>query len=291
MKTPKAMKPNINGKFSRHGFARAASNRLIALTLSFLALPCLLSAQTLQHRYRFATDASDSVGTANGTIVAPNGGTAATINNGLTLPGGGGGGFSGYVALPSGILTTTTNITVEIWMTQNTASTWAEVWDFGNSGSQNFALCPAPASGRNSGNMITAFTPNNNEVDLSSPILFPNGSEQYVSLTYNNASLVANLYTNGALVGTVTLPNSTYCPGTIGGTGGTTKNWIGNDVWGDPQFQGTIYELRIWNGVVSQRQISASAVLGSSVLVNNLTPTSASLTAGPRVAIPGNEKG
>jgi len=89
MKTPKAMKPNTNGIFSRHEFARAVSNHLIALTLSFLALPCLLSAQTLQHRYSFVSDASDSVGGANGTIVAPGAGSAVTIANGLTLPGGG----------------------------------------------------------------------------------------------------------------------------------------------------------------------------------------------------------
>ncbi len=35
------------------------------------------------------------------------------------LPGGGGGGFSGYVALPAGILTNTKSITVECWVTQN----------------------------------------------------------------------------------------------------------------------------------------------------------------------------
>ena len=41
----------------------------------------------LLHRYSFVSDASDSVGGANGTIVAPNGGGAATIANGLSLPG------------------------------------------------------------------------------------------------------------------------------------------------------------------------------------------------------------
>ena len=103
----------------------------------------------LEHRYSFVSDASDSVGGPawNGTLVAPNGGSAATITNGLILPGhaGGGNGYSGYVSLPSGILTNTTSITVECWVTQNSGKQWAEIWDFANSGSQNFELIPNPA--------------------------------------------------------------------------------------------------------------------------------------------------
>ena len=279
------MKPSINGESARHGFARVASRRLIGMILAFLALPCLLSAQTLLHRYSFVSDASDSVGgpTWDGTVVAPSGGTAATISSGLTLPGGGGGGFSGYVALPSGILTNTANLTVEVWATQNTANQWATIWCFDNSDSQNFQLCPDP--NRNNANMMVANTPNNGETDLFTPITFPNGSEQYVAVTYNNSSLAENLYYNGAFNSTRLLPNSTYCPGTYGGAGGTTQNWLGRDTFNDSQFQGTVYELRIWNGVVSQRQIAADAILGASTLVTNLTPTSVSVTAAPSVNV------
>lgn len=289
MKTVKVMKVARNGRFPKLGFVHTASKHLIALTTCLLVLPCVLPAQTLQHRYSFVSDASDSVGGANGTVVAPSAsGTAATISNGLNLPGGGGGGFSGYVTLPAGILTTTTNITVECWFAQNSANQWATPWDFANDGSHNFELCPDP--GRNNGDMVAAFTPNGGEQDLNTAVLFPSGSEQYVSLTYNNSTLVANLYTNGAIVGTLKLPNATYCPGTIGGSGGTLHNALGNDIYGDTQFQGVIYEFRIWNGVVSQRYLSASAIAGSSVLITNLTPTSVSITAGPSVIISGTEQ-
>ena len=281
----KDMKPSINGESARHGFARVASRRLIGTILFFLALPCLLSAQTLLHRYSFVSDASDSVGgpTWDGTVVAPSGGTAATISSGLTLPGGGGGGFSGYVALPSGILTNTANLTVEVWATQNTANQWATIWCFDNSGSQNFQLCPDP--NRNNANLMVANTPNNGESDLFTPITFPNGSEEYIAVTYNNSSLAENLYYNGAFNSTRLLPNSTYCPGTYGGAGGTTQNWLGRDTFNDSQFQGTVYELRIWNGVVSQRQIAADAILGAGTLVTNLTPTSVSVTAVPSLNV------
>lgn len=255
------------------------SRNLLLLFLSLFALPCLLRAQTpqLQHRYSFVSDASDSVGGANGSIVGPGGGgTAVTINNGLVLPGGGGNDFSGYVTLPSGLLTTTTNITIEVWATQNNANEWATIWDFANNTSQNFSLCPDP--GRNNGQMMSAFVPANNEDDLFSDLTLPNGSPQYIVLTVNSTNLLATLYDNAASIGTLTLPNATFLPGNIGGTGGTTVNAIGNDIWGDPQFQGTVYELRIWNGIVPAHYIQVSSVVGPTNLVTSTVPTSQVLT-------------
>lgn len=233
---------------------------------------------TLLHRYSFVSDASDSVGGANGTIVAPNGGGVATINHGLFLPGSTTAtfGYSGYVSLPTGLLTKTTSLTVECWVTQNQANLWAEIWDFGNNGSQNFGLIPYPNN--NNHNLEVAFTPNGGEADLQSAVPFPNGSEQYVCVTYNASSLVGDLYTNGTLVASLALPNGTYTPGTIGGTGGTTENMLGNDVYGDDQFSGTIYELRIWSGVVSPLYLAVSAVAGPGSVATNLTPLSLTVT-------------
>src|SRR5208282_5896017 len=82
----------------------------------------------------------------------------------------------------------------------------------------------------------------------------------------------------------------TYIPGTYGGAGGTLNNYLGQDPWPDPQFQGTLYEFRIWNGVVSQRYLSASAVAGSSVLITDLTPTAVSVIAGPTAVLTGTEQ-
>jgi uncharacterized protein YjdB len=228
----------------------------------------------LEHRYSFASDATDSVGGANGTIVAPNGGSAATINNGLSLPGNANGGFgvSGYVSLPGGLLTNTTSLTIECWATQNSANTWATIWDFADNGNINFELCPFP--NRNGGNMIVAFTPNGGEQDVSTPVSFPNGAEQYVALTVDGGTLLSQLYTNGALVGSSTLPNSTYLPRNIGGNGGTLQDMLGNDTYGDPQFSGTLYEFRIWDGAVTPLYLAVSAAAGPSVVVTSTTPSS-----------------
>ena len=233
--------------------------------------------QILQHRYSFINDASDSVGGPawNGTIVAPNGGSPATIANGLNLPGGGGPGFSGYVSLPAGILTNTYSITVECWVTQNAANTWAEIWSFNNGQSQYIGLIPYP---NNNNNNMSYAVRNGVEYDAFSAIQFPNGSEQYVAATFDAPSLSGSLYTNGALIASVTVPNATYIPGTYGGAAGTLNNVLGQDPFPDPQFQGTIYELRIWNGVVSPLYMAVSAAAGPSVVVTNLTPSKVTVT-------------
>jgi len=68
------------------------------------------------------------------------------------------------------------------------------------------------------------------------------------------------------LVATQTYPDKTYCPGSIGGAGGTTENMLGNDVYGDWQFSGIIYEFRIWNGALSPSQVMADYVAGPNTL-------------------------
>ncbi|MGA2540651.1 MAG: LamG-like jellyroll fold domain-containing protein [Verrucomicrobiota bacterium] len=251
-------------------------------TVPSSAAALTVNAPILQHRYSFVTDASDSVGGAawNGTLVPPTTGGPATINNGLSLPGnaGGGNGVSGYVSLPNGIVKGDSSVTVECWVQATAVNTWAEIWDFGVNGSTNFALIqdsPGP------GDMRVAFAPNGGETDINTPSFLPaDGNTYYTAVTYNNSTLTGNLYLNGALNGTVVLPPYTspsYSPGTFGGAAGTTENYLGNDVFGDPQFAGTIYELRIWNGALPQRLISASALLGPGTTINtNLSIAGAS---------------
>src|SRR6202167_2945482 len=110
--------------------ALSVSLRLVALSLILLGSTCLLPAQTLQHRYSFTTNASDSVGSANATLV----GNAYITNNALDLPGGGTSASpQGYVSLPNGIVSSDSSITVECWLTDNAGLVWAEAWCFGDS--------------------------------------------------------------------------------------------------------------------------------------------------------------
>ena len=260
------------------GFFRSiAAAAALAVVLASTA-----NAQTLLHRYSFVSDLTDSVGGATGTSNAPSGGSPITVANGLTLPGGGGPGFSGYVSLPSGILNTTASLTIECWATQSSQQTWAELYNFNNGQGQYTGFIPYPANNNN--NASLAFK-NGGESDAASGIQFPNGVETYITETFDTNTLIGRLYTNGTLIGSTTVPNASYTPGSMN----LANNWLGQDPFPDPQFQGTIYEFRIWNGVVSQRYLQASAVAGPGTIINNLTPSSATLTAGATVVLGGAE--
>jgi hypothetical protein len=102
-------------------------------------------------------------------------------------------------------------VTIECWLTQNQGNGWAEAWDFGNNGSQNFALITDPDD--NDGKAEVAFNPNQDNIELDTTTAFPNNSEQYVCVTYNNSTLTGDIYTNGVLDASQVYPNAVFAPG------------------------------------------------------------------------------
>src|SRR5581483_4444041 len=103
---------------------------------AMLSLNLTASAAILTNRYSFTTDASDSVGGQNGTLV--NGSISsgqAVLANGIL---GSGNPAGQYVDLPDNIVSNYTAITIETWITPTldditAGAFWARVWDFGNS--------------------------------------------------------------------------------------------------------------------------------------------------------------
>jgi uncharacterized repeat protein (TIGR03806 family) len=247
------------------------------LTLIFLGLACSLSAQVLQHRYSFTSDASDSVGgpSWNGTLV----GNAYITNGYVVLPGGGDSDNpQGYVQLPNGIVSNDASITVECWVTDNAGSVWAESWCFGDSAA-------GPGQPPDSGTSYISLIPHSGEDDFRAAFNLTGGDEidvvdptgpmpmnveEYAVVTYDAPSTTASLYLDGVLVATADIPTN-LAPANFGDT---FNDWIGRDEFGgDPMFAGLIHELRIWNGAVSPLYIAVSAIAGPNVVVTNLTPT------------------
>ena len=263
--------------FTRYGIVGIAG---IVLTLTLAGWPCRLPAQTLQHRYSFTSDASDSVGGANGTLI----GNANIANGALNLPGGGDSdGPQGYVSLPDGIVSNDTSITVECWLTDNGGLTWAEGWCFGDSAA-------GPGAPPNNGTAYISLIPHSGEDDfraafnltggdevdvIDSAGALPLNTEEYAVVTYDAASATARLYLNGAQVGVAAI-STNLAPSAYGDT---FNNWIGRDEFGgDPMFAGSIDEMRIWNAAVSPAYIALSALAGPNVVVTNPTPVSVSIT-------------
>ena len=80
----------------------------------------------MTHRYSFTTDASDSVGSANGTLF----GDASVSGGALQLPD-----AAGYVSLPAALFDTNyQSVSVEFWanMPRTADGVGQTIWSFGN---------------------------------------------------------------------------------------------------------------------------------------------------------------
>lgn len=244
----------------------------------------------LQHEWSFnesgGTTAFDSVAGSNITL---SGGTS--LGGGvLTLPGGGG----NYAQFPNGILTTCSNsISIETWFTDNggSATTWARTWSFGGGTggtNNNFVqhnyidLIPVAgnANGINGG-FWTEFNHNNTNIDAFDPTPIPSATEEYADVTFEVWNHTVRLYLNGMQVGIAT--NVDFTPADLGFT---YNNFIGLDQWNDPTFNGTVDEMRIWNGAVTPLYEIVSTAAGPGVVITNANPTSLTVSLNPSL-VPG----
>ncbi len=216
------------------------------------------------HRYSFTTDASDSIGTAHGTLVG------ATINNNAVELTGNGTSATGesYVDLPNDLLSSLTTITIEAWVTDNGSASWARIWDFGNSDAGE------GQSGNGSRYMFLSLPGGANQLTGSIRVSDRAGGENAMTYVNNGrpavsqkahiawvtdvANLRGYLYVNGSLVGNNTSMN--LAPVDIGPMNNV---WLGRSQYsGDAMFNGAIDELRIWNGPLSALQVALSAAAG-----------------------------
>lgn len=209
----------------------------------------------LLHRYTFETDASDSVGSADGTLE-----NAAVIENGAVVLDG----QSGFVDLPNDLLTNLDSVTMEAWVTDNGSANWARVWDFGNSsggegnqgGGLQFTFLALPSG---NGTLLGTYAP------ISGPQQSvewlggrpPVGQPTHLVWTSDASFHVAKLYVNGAMVGINT--NFTTTPRDIGPT---FNDWLGRSQYNDPFFNGSIDEFRIYDGALTPIQVAIDAAAG-----------------------------
>lgn len=230
------------------------------------------------HRYSFngpvgSKVIADSVGGANGTLyfyssTAPytNGapdGSSLTGTGQLNLNGG-----NAYVKLPSGLISSLSNVTFETWIDwRGTSSTsvWQRIFDFGYSdagdnasgfGTNYLILTPSRGGTESFGFEQTTVNPfgsvqDTNALILNGPGPLPIGRDVYLAVTYDPIAGQSRLYLDGALVATAT---GSYNP--------LSKildrnNWLGRSQWQrDPFFNGLFTEFRIWEGVLGPADVA-----------------------------------
>jgi hypothetical protein len=230
------------------------------------------ASSVLVHRYSFegtGTTATDSVGTAHGTI------TGGTQSGGaVTLSG-----TEQYVTLPNTVLNGLTAATFEAWVTWTGSSDWSRLFDFGNNAedegdqgsleanasAQYIFFSPRAAESNASTNCngtgsammprlaVTGAGPEM-EACVFGSAGFPSGPT-HVAVTIDSTSMA--LYVQGAPVGSPVTP-----PVAIANIS-QSHNWLGRSQFADdPEFSGSISEFRIYRSARSAAQIQMSHMNG-----------------------------
>ncbi len=243
-------------------------------------------APTLVHRYSFSdangsTSVADSVGgpTWNGMVMTND----FSTNAGIIAPGT----FTGtqlqliagnlnFVQFPSGILSNYTALTIEGWVTAQTLPGNSMYYAFGGTETNGLGTNYIFGSLVRDYTAITGVNPG---------YLGEQGTAGGASLGVNNvihftavydppAGYIA-LYTNGVLQsvnGAVTDPLSVVSP---------VKAYIGRSLYnGDPYASITLDEFRIYNGVLSPRDIQATQILGPDQVLASSVSLSAAVSGG-----------
>ena len=270
---------------------RTILNRSVLGTAAAAAALALVHQQGAQaaitHRYSFATDASDSVGTAHGVLVQ-----GASVSGGqLVLANQGAGNnvtLGQYVDLPNNIMKHS-SFTVEGWASWSGTGPWQRIFDFGNNtageqipgstvtgytGGDYFFV--TPQTGNDPGNQrinnlngevrvggLSNFV--NARDGANAPFAFANdGSMHYFALTRDAASNTLSLYYDGQLVSQNT--NATLDPALIN----QVNMWLGRSNWqGDGFYVGTIDEFRIYDNSIGAGGIAQNFAAGPNALPTN----------------------
>ena len=219
----------------------------------------------LTHRYSFTSDASDSVGGANGALQG-----AATISGGqLQLTGNTG----DYLSLPPALLQNYNAVTVDAWANLNAPNNWARLWEFndgvGGTAQNEFYFSPGWNPDPTTGNFYSAGFPWGNSVYTAGPL----GNESvHITSEYGDGWL--EIYTNAVLMASV---SGVVAPASSAGTNYAT---IGYSPYGDPGINGSVDEFRIYNGLLSPEEIQASDVLGPNTPLSTTARLNATVSGG-----------
>jgi hypothetical protein len=223
---------------------------------------CSGATACLVHRYSFGgtgTTATDSIGTANGTVV-----NTTVQSGGVTLSGGT---SDQHVNLPITLFSGLTSATFEVWVTWNGGAAWQRIFDFGaNDGAGPGSQGPngtrylflTPRATNSSGLLRVAYSLDGpgEEVGVSAQAALTASTMNHLAVVVDDAADTLALYVNGASAGQATLT------GTLADLD-IENSWLGRSQFSaDPEFGGIIHEFRIYAAARTAAQIQASHTAG-----------------------------
>ena len=240
------------------GFAGSLSSfRIFSRALAPAEVAAVASAPpTLAHRYSFLAygpaAAWDSVGMAHGLVM----GNAVVTNNSLQLNGAGG----NYVNLPGGLVSGSSALTLECWASFGVNGNWARVLDCGNisgsSGLDYFFYSPHSSLG---GQRLQTSTTSAGTLDIGGIL---DNQSVFVTCVVDPANSYAAVYTNAVLAGVYSGAWPAFS------SVSTAYSFIGRSLFSsDAYLNGTVDELRLYDGRLTPAQIEADYLAGPSALV------------------------
>lgn len=211
-------------------------------------------AQSIVHRWDMNT-VNDIVGTANGIL-----GTGAQLSGGVLIPAGGegnpGGGTGNGLNLPtSAVAGLNDAFSIEIWYTWDGTGTYQTVFAFSN-GTNNDYLINVANRGNAQGNQSSAFKTSGNETYVQGSAFATNVLSQVV-VTYDG-NTTARLFVNGVFANAITNVNANFNLSSF-----TQLGIAGNSPWGDDVLHGTVSDFRIYEGTLTDSQVSSLHGLGA----------------------------
>lgn len=155
-------------------------------------------------------------------------------------------GTSGYVSMPSGILSNVNDVTISAWVKLDTVSQWARIFDFGTG--TNSYMFLVPQSGSSNLKFAITTNGNNNEEQINAPILAI-GSWKHITVTISGNTGI--LYVDGLEV--ARNENMTLKPSSLGNT---TQNYLGKSQFEhDPYLDGFVDDFRIYNTALNADEV------------------------------------
>lgn len=224
-------------------------------TVAIVNLPAVLT-----HRYNFNANANDLVGSKNAQLF----GSAQVQGGQLVLDG-----ITGtYADLGAGVVTGYHALTIEAWASFGPNLNWVRLYDFGSqnaAGNGETSIFFSPHTGNGNGEM-TIFVPGANDHIWPAGVgVLDNVTNLHITAVYDPLSRYQGLYFDGVLV-------AENRNASVQLTGiNNVFSFLGRSLFNaDAYMNGSIDELRIFNGALSPQQVAVNHAAGANNIVTNV---------------------
>jgi Concanavalin A-like lectin/glucanases superfamily/Glucose / Sorbosone dehydrogenase/Bacterial Ig domain len=224
------------------------------------------------HRWSFSeasgTNLVDTIGAANGKIVVIGTNTDYSRLSGMVRLAGGTRAQADYIELPSGLVHSLTNVTIELWATPRAGQIWSRIFDFGpgnNTQTGTFFLSFCRGSTSLNQQRFEFGAPAAWTVDTA--VATTAGTQYHYVVTWSatggpNGGGLAQWYRDGVLQGSTDTGAMTI------GNVNDTVLWLGRSQYtADATASADYNELRIYNHAMTPAEINFSMTNGPDNLV------------------------